>query len=106
LTHGEHRDRMTKGIYVSTDPKDALGRFENAFNLFVESQDVFGKITEAVRSKRLPRKRAEDLIREAQAAGVITKAEALLLEKEEAARLDAVQVDSYTLKDYLRYGKT
>lgn len=99
-TPGEHRDRITDGIYVSSDPEDALGRLENAFRLSVEAESVADKIKNAIRKKELPRDKPARLINAALEKGIITKEDFDLVQKAETARNDAIQVDSFTLEEY------
>lgn len=98
---GEQRDRLTRGMYFSFDPNEALGRLENAFILVTQADPIARKILQAVREKKLPKDAPERLAARAVEAGIITKAEADLLARAEEARNDAVQVDSFTLSEYM-----
>ena len=100
---GAQRDRMTEGVYVPEDKTEALGRLENALVLAVASEEVMGKIKTAIKRKALPRKVAPPvLVEQALEKGIITQAEARLLKDANDARNDAVQVDSFTLEEYLK----
>ncbi len=105
MTEGDTKEKLTRGIYISKDPKDGLGRLENALNLYWQVQPALQKIADGIRSKKLPKKRPEDLASEALALGIISKKEAELVAKESAVRHDAVMVDSFTLEEYRTYGK-
>lgn len=99
---GETRDALTSGIHIPTDEQEALGRLERAFRLCYDAEAVATKIKAAVRAKTLPKKRPAELIDEALKANVITALEAELVTKAEAAREDAIQVDAFTLEEYMR----
>ncbi len=100
-TPGAQRDRLTAGMYVPTEREEALGRLEWALGLAYESEAVMQKIKKAIRRKELPRKVAAPvLVEQAVEKGIITPVEAQLLQDANAARQDAIQVDSFTLEEY------
>ena len=80
---------------------EALGRLERAFTLCVDADAVAGRIREAVKQGKLRRAKPLQLIDEAVEAGVISAAEAATVREAEAARDDAIQVDSFSLQEYL-----
>jgi len=97
---GPQRDRHTAGIHVSDDPTDALGRLEHALQLHHAALPVERKIKDAIKAGRLQKKKPAQLVDDAAAAGVISETEADKIRQAEAAREDAVQVDSFTLEEY------
>ena len=97
---GEQRDRLFGGVFVPSDPETAVGRFEHAMALCYAAEGIVGKVKAAVKDRRLPKAHPVSLISKAVEAGVITAAEAALLQRAEAARADAVQVDSFTTEAY------
>ncbi|OGG46572.1 MAG: acyl-CoA dehydrogenase [Candidatus Handelsmanbacteria bacterium RIFCSPLOWO2_12_FULL_64_10] len=99
-TPGPHRDALTAGIYLPSDPQEALGRLERAFRLSHEAEAVVRKIQEAIQTRRLPGGRPDQLVAEALELRVISQAEAQLMQEAEAARDDAIQVDSFTPEEY------
>jgi acyl-CoA dehydrogenase len=100
-TPGAQRDGLTAMVHVPLDPEEALGRLERAFALCVQADDVSKKLREAVKAKKLPREKPLALLDRAVEAGVITAAERELVHEAEVARDDAIQVDSFTLDEYL-----
>jgi acyl-CoA dehydrogenase len=98
------RDRLTAGVYVPRDASQAIGRLERAFRLAAESAPILDRIRDASRHRRLGAGPPETLLAEALNAGVITESEAALVHEADAARDDAVQVDSFTLAEYRRFG--
>ena len=57
-------------------------------------------IYKAVKAGQLPKDRPAKLVMKAAEAGIITGDEAALIQKAEAARWDAIQVDSFTQEEY------
>ncbi|MCZ6677167.1 MAG: acyl-CoA dehydrogenase, partial [Candidatus Poribacteria bacterium] len=100
-TPSPQRDTLTAGIYVPSDPNEALGRLERAFKLSYGAEGVIGKIQDAIQAQKLPKARPERLVAEALEIGVVSQAEAQLVAEAEAARNDAIQVDSFTQKEYM-----
>ena len=103
---GEQRDRLTTGVFLPADRETALGRLEHAFALCYEAEQVVRKLKKAVRARKLPRAPLVELVDRAVSDGIIDADEAKLLEAAEAARDDAIQVDSFTLEEYRRSAVT
>ncbi len=97
---GEQRDRITPAVFSTLDPEHTLGRLENALRLCYEADGVVSKIKAAIRRRELPKQHPATLIAQAVEAGVITADEAELLQRAEAARTDAIQVDAFDIEDY------
>ncbi|MBI4537252.1 MAG: acyl-CoA dehydrogenase [candidate division NC10 bacterium] len=98
---GPQRDALTAGIYVPSDPHEALGRLERAFTLSWEAEAVAGRIQEAIQAGKLPKERPEQLVAKAVETGILSQEEAQVMFQAEEARSDAVQVDSFTPEEYL-----
>ena len=103
---GPQRDRHTSGLFVSDDPTDALGRLEHALRLTHEAEPVERKIKDAIKARQLPRIRGKKLVEMAAEKGIITPDEAQTIAKAEAARMDAIQVDDFTLEEYMKNAVT
>lgn len=99
-TPGSQRDRLTADIYIPTNTNEALGHLEYAFDLSVKSESILKKIKTASRNNKLPQEKPETLIRDALETAIITLDELELLTQAEAARNDAVRVDSFTPEEY------
>src|SRR5262249_2691142 len=92
LTPGEIRDRLTAGIFWSTNPSDAIGRMEAAFAAAVERD----AIDEKLRAKWGKGARAALADPESAVAGnVLTRAEADNLIRLNATIRDAIDVDDF-----------
>ena len=99
---GPQRDRHTAGLFVSDDPADPLGRLEHALRLVHAAEPVERKLKDAVKARQLPRLRGEKLVQMAVEKGIVTRDEGEALSRADAARLDAIQVDSFTLEEYMK----
>jgi acyl-CoA dehydrogenase len=100
MTPGSQRDRLTEGVFLPTDPGEALGRMERAFRLGAEAAPLFDRLGQATRAGVLPKAPPEGQIGEALTRGLLDAREAALLLEATAAREDAIQVDSFTLQEY------
>jgi len=101
LTPSNVRDRLTERIWLPQDPTSALGRLELALQLCTDAEPILKKLKDAVRRGRLPKARPSQLLDQALEAGILTEAERNLVEDAEAARSEAIAVDSFTLEDYI-----
>ncbi len=97
---GEQRDRLTAGIFIPEDKKEALGRYEYALQLSEKADPVYEKIYKATKRKELPKTQVRFVIDQALEKGIISEEEATLIRKAEDARVDMVQVDDFTLEEY------
>jgi acyl-CoA dehydrogenase len=104
MTPGSQRDRLTEGIFLPTDPTEALGRIERAMSLGAEAAPILDRLGKATRAGVLPKASPEDQVAEALSRGLLDAREAALLREATAAREDAIQVDSFTLQEYLGRG--
>src|SRR5205823_5644984 len=94
---GPTRDRLTTGIYIPTDDSEPLAMLEKAFRLSSQAVSLTSKVRSAFRKKQIPAATVDA----ARAAGILTEEEAVLVAEAEAARLQAIQVDSFSLEEYL-----
>ena len=100
-TPGAQRDALTNLSYLPLDDlEEPIGRLENAFRLSVRAEEVARKIKKAVRARKLPKAAPAKLVDPALAAGIISESEARLVREAEAARADAIAVDSFTNAEY------
>lgn len=97
---GDCRDRLTAGIYIPTDPQQALGRLEHAFTLMQQAEPILKKVKTASRAGQLPSGKPGELVELACESGLISAPEAALLREAELARNDTIQVDAFSLEAY------
>ena len=100
-TPGEQRRRVSRGIYEPESIQEPFGLLERAFRLAYQGDHVARKITKAVRERKLEKGRPAALVNKALEANIISVEEAQLIQDAEAARYEAIQVDSFTLDEYM-----
>lgn len=100
-TRGEDRDHITDGMFVPNDPESAIGRYEYTMKLNEEAWPSFKKLYKAIKARELPKEPYIDIADQAVEKGILTKEEGELVKKTEQARNDAVQVDEFTLEEYM-----
>ncbi len=99
---GEQRDRLTSGLYIPLERARGIARLDHAFNLVYAADGFVRRIRDAIRAGRLPKASPLMLLDEATEKGIISPSEGTLVSKAAEAREDAIQVDSFTLEEYLR----
>ena len=100
IKDSKYRDSITSGIYLNQNPKDNLGRLENALILSEKTEAIQKKIKNAIKAKALPKDRVENLINSAAKKSIITASEKKQFQDAQKAILDAMQVDEYSLAEY------
>lgn len=95
LEPGEVRDRLTRFIYVSRDPGDAMGLLEVTLPRVIEAEAVERKIDKAVRGGIVNRYHDHDWIAEAVEKGVISDSEAVLVREVEGLVERCISVDDF-----------
>ena len=101
-TPGAHRDRLTDGIYVPASAERPIGRMDRAMQASIQAEDVLSRLKTEAKKGNLPKKGVRDQIVMAVEKGFITNEQAELVAHAEKLRDDAVQVDSFTLEEYLK----
>lgn len=96
---GQLREDLAPDVFIGKNPADAMVRYESSLKLIDEANQVYGKISKAVRAKKLPKGRPERLVQKALDENVITREEAQLIQRAEAARDDLIQVDSFKVEN-------
>ncbi len=98
---GAQRDSLTPSIDRQSSIEEPLTRLDRAHELCFAADKVAQKLRAAVKEKRLPKLPPDQLVAKALEGGVISREEAELVRNAEAAREDVIQVDSFSLKEYL-----
>lgn len=99
----EQRERLTKGMFIATDPMEAVGRLEKAYKMIRQAEAIERKVRKAVHQKTL-QKKSKTLLEDAVKANVITRDEFNMINEAEKLRIDAIQVDDFTESEYLPGG--
>jgi acyl-CoA dehydrogenase len=95
LRPGEVRDRLTRFIFVSTNPSDPTGVLEVAFAKAVEAEAAEKKLDRAVRAGTVRRVHGNDWIGEAVSKAVLTASEGAMLRELEKLTARAIAVDHF-----------
>jgi acyl-CoA dehydrogenase len=100
---GPARDRLTAGMYISDDEKDAVGALEAALHSTLLCEPLQAEVEMAYRAGTL--KALEELLRitEARDLGIITAEQAVQLERDYALRRKVIMVDDFS-PEQLRAG--
>ncbi|MCL4767911.1 MAG: acyl-CoA dehydrogenase [Hyphomicrobiaceae bacterium] len=95
LVPGEARDRLTRYIHVSRDPRDPTGLLEVALEKVVAAEEAEKKLERAIRAGSVRRYHGIDWIGDAARQGILTDAEAGLLREAEALTDRVIAVDHF-----------
>jgi len=89
------RDRLTRGVYISEDPLDAMGRIEYALPKVIAAEPVERKLYQAERRGDIHGTTLELLVAAGLKAQLINEQEARLVNEASAARMGAIAVDDF-----------
>ena len=96
------RERLTRGIFITNDPQDRMGRIEDAFHKTIAAADLERQLRQWQKAGKLTAHNSDEAIQAAKAAGLL---DAFSVEKLLAARratLNAIRVDDFPA-DYFQY---
>ena len=79
LEPGEFRDRLTRDIFITSDPNDRLGLLEHTLLKAIAAEDADKKLEHAIREGEVQRYYNKDWIAEAEQRGVVSQDEARIL---------------------------
>jgi acyl-CoA dehydrogenase len=88
-------------MFIPDDRESAIGRYEYTMKLNEEAWPSFKKLYKAIKARVLPKEPYIEIADLAVEKGILTKEEGELVKKTEQARNDAVQVDEFTLEEYM-----
>ena len=92
---GELRDRLTRHIFVSSDPDDPTGLLEVTLKKVVAAEEAEKKLERAIRAGTVRRYHGIDWIADAAEKGIVTESEAQLLREVEALTARVIAVDHF-----------
>lgn len=101
ISVGEARDRLTEGIYLPKDQSESLRNIEMALLLLHDVEPLKARIKKAVKEGVLPKMEKKALYETAVKHGIISGEEYERLNEAEGLAEAVIQVDSYSIKDYL-----
>ena len=95
LSPGPSRERLTAGMFLSTDESDPIATLEAALAAVIAAEPIEQKIRAAQKTGALQVRHQYDDVRLAAAKGIISQAEGDLLERARALRRKAIMVDDF-----------
>jgi len=95
LEPSEARDRLTAGIFISTDHDETIGRIDHALDLVIKAEPVEKKLAAAMRSGVLDKADVEIQLEQAIAKEIIAAGEAEIFRQAAAARREVITVDDF-----------
>ncbi len=100
LNPSSTRERLTKDIYFTDDPDDAMGRLEHALNATLNAEDAERKLRDAIRIGLITSLDYKTAIADAISQKIINEAEAEKILDAHNATLNAVSVDEFSPKGW------
>ncbi len=94
IVPSETRDRLTEGVYKTTDPSDPIGCVQHAFHAVIAANEAEKKLKKA-RIKPSELGMPGNWLEDAVAQGIITQEEAKLVEVSHKATREAIMVDDF-----------
>jgi acyl-CoA dehydrogenase len=95
LHPGAYRDRLTTGVYVSSDPNDVTGVLEDALVKVTRAEEIETRFVKALKKGVIDRRMDRDAIADAVAAQILTADEASILRAADEASDRAIRVDDF-----------
>ncbi|HEY9050252.1 MAG TPA: acyl-CoA dehydrogenase [Gammaproteobacteria bacterium] len=96
LTPSDTRDRLTKDIFWTEDPKDAMGRLEFALKRVLEVDEPERKLRDAVRIGLIKNQSIDALLKKAVDMDIINQEEAERVKTAHEAVQNAIRVDEFS----------
>jgi acyl-CoA dehydrogenase len=89
------RDRLTSGMYIPHDEKDAIGVIELALEAVIKAEQVEAGIRAAQKAGRIAGRNADELARAAHEKGIITGEDLALMQRAARLRQEVIRVDDF-----------
>ncbi len=99
LEPSEARDRLTRGVFTTSDTNETIGRIEDGLVKVILAEPVEKKIQQVQRKGELQQGMDEVVLQAAIQQGVIDEEEAALVRNAIAARSEVIKVDDFP-QDY------
>ncbi|WP_394366763.1 acyl-CoA dehydrogenase [Mesoterricola silvestris] len=90
------RDRLTSGAFVPMDPREPVGRLEDALRKVIAAEPVEKKLWAAVARGALAAGPEDRMVADGVQAGILTGPEGQTLRRALDARREAIRVDDFT----------
>jgi acyl-CoA dehydrogenase len=95
LAPGAFRDRLTTGVYISTDPNDVTGVLEDALVKVTQAEEIETRFVKALKKGLIERRLDRDAITDAVGVNIITADEAEILRAADEATDRVIKVDDF-----------
>lgn len=95
LEPSDQRDRLTRGVYINTDPNDPLGSVEDAFLKVHRVAEIEKRFIRALKKGEISRRLDRDAITDAVSKEILTHEEAGHLRLAEEATERVIKVDEF-----------
>ncbi len=102
LEPGAFRDRLTRDIFVSDDPRDRVGLLDYTLARVVACEEADKKLERAIRKGEVKRFHDNDWIAEAEAKAVLTETEARALAELRDLVTRVIAVDDFAAEELVR----
>jgi acyl-CoA dehydrogenase len=102
LEPGAFRDRLTRDIFVSDDPRDRVGLLDYTLARVVACEEADKKLERAIRKGEVKRFHDNDWIAEAEAKAVLTETEARALAELRDLVTRVIAVDDFAAEELAR----
>ncbi|MEC9367524.1 MAG: acyl-CoA dehydrogenase, partial [Pseudomonadota bacterium] len=99
LQPGDVRDRLTREIYITSNPSDPLGILEHTLPKVIAAEEAEKKLDRAIRKGEVRRTHANDWIGDAKQKGILTAEEAALLKEVAELTNKVIAVDHFDPAD-------
>jgi acyl-CoA dehydrogenase len=102
LEPGAFRDRLTRHIYITDDPRDRIGLLDYTLAKAVACEEADKKLERAIRKGEVRRFHGNDWLAEAEAKGVLTASEARALAELRDLVARVIAVDDFSASELAR----
>ncbi|WP_083240626.1 acyl-CoA dehydrogenase [Methyloceanibacter methanicus] len=106
LEPGAFRDRLTREIYLSEDPDEAVGLLELALAKTIANEEAEKKLERAIRKGEVQRFHDRDWIKEAETKNILSAEEARELADLRDLVARVIAVDEFPAEDLARNGRS
>jgi acyl-CoA dehydrogenase len=95
LQPGEVRERLTRGLFIPTNPLEPLTRLDDALAKALAAEPILARIRGAMRAGRMAAEDPESSLDAAVQADVVSADEAAIVQSAVLARLQVIEVDDF-----------
>ena len=96
LSPSSTRDRLTRDIYLTKNPKDPMGRLEHALDLSLQAEEPERKLRDAMRIGLIQQQSIDSLLEKALELDIVNQEEAEKIKAAYIATQNAIRVDEFT----------